>query len=142
MAVATLALLGLLIATYLLLFKLGALGTIACGKGGGCETVQTSPWAVLLGVPVAAWGVVGYLAIFGVALAGVQPLFAGARWVSWTLLALTGIALAFSLYLTALEAWVIHAWCRWCVASAIVAGLVFGAALPEVSRVRRAGSGG
>ena len=136
MVVATAALVGVFVATYLLLYKLGYVGSIVCGVGGGCETVQTSKWAYFLGIPVAAWGLVGYIAILVVAMAGSQPRFAGERWVSLALLLLTGAAFAFSLYLSALEEWVIRAWCRWCIASAVIATVSFLASLPEIPRLR------
>ena len=40
---------GLFVALYLWLHALGYGGAIKCGASGGCETVQTSPWAVFLG---------------------------------------------------------------------------------------------
>ncbi|NIR59138.1 MAG: hypothetical protein GWO02_06285, partial [Gammaproteobacteria bacterium] len=43
-------------------------------------------------------------------------------------------AFGFSAYLTGIEAFVIHAWCRWCVASAVVATLVFVFSLAELRR--------
>lgn len=46
------SLLGVLMSVYLLLVKYGYIGTLACGASGGCSTVQSSRWAVLLGVPV------------------------------------------------------------------------------------------
>ena len=137
MVVAAVALIGVFVATYLLLYKLGLVGTIVCGVGGGCERVQASPYAYFLGIPVAAWGLVGYLGILVVAMAGSQPRFAGDRWVPVALLALTGIAFVFSLYLSALEEWVIRAWCRWCIVSAVLATVAFLFALPEVRRLRR-----
>ena len=136
MVVAAVALIGVFVAAYLLLYKLGAFGSILCGTGG-CETVQNSPWAYFLGIPVAAWGLVGYLAILGIALAGVQPRLADARWVSIGLLGLTGLAFLFSIYLSVLEEFVIHAWCQWCIASAVLSVLAFGFSLPEVRRIRR-----
>ncbi|MGK7313346.1 MAG: vitamin K epoxide reductase family protein [Candidatus Longimicrobiales bacterium M2_2A_002] len=139
MVVAALALIGVFIAAYLFLYKVGAFGSIACGTGG-CETVQNSPWAYFLGIPVAAWGLVGYIAIFVSAFLGTRPSFADRRWTSWTLLLFTGLAFLFSIYLSVLEELVIHAWCQWCIASAVVSTLAFGFALPEVSRLRRAGS--
>lgn len=135
MAVAAVALIGVFVATYLLLYKLGAFGTILCGTGG-CEAVQNSPWAYFLGVPVAGWGVAGYLTILAVALAGIQPRFAAARWVPIALLGLTGTALAFSIYLSALEEFVIGAWCQWCIVSAVLAVLAFAFSWPEWRRVR------
>jgi uncharacterized membrane protein len=136
MVVAAVALIGVFVAAYLLLYKLGALGTLACGVDGGCEVVQASRYAYLLGVPVAAWGVLGYVLILGLALAGAQPRFADRTWVSVGLLALTGAALAFTVYLTFLEAFVIHAWCRWCIVSGVLAVLVFAFSIPEARRLR------
>jgi uncharacterized membrane protein len=43
------------------------------------------------------------------------------------------------MYLTYLEAFVILAWCRWCIASAIMATLLFACALPELRRARSGG---
>jgi uncharacterized membrane protein len=139
MALAVFALVGLLIASYLLLYKLNVLGSIACGTGA-CETVQSSPWAVFLGVPVPAWGVGGYALILMLALLGLQPAFAERRWLSVVIVATASFAFGFSLYLTAVEAFLIHAWCRWCIASALVATLIFIAALFELPLLKRPAS--
>ena len=48
MAIAVLALAGFFVSLYLWLWKVGLLGTIACGDGG-CETVQLSEHAEFLG---------------------------------------------------------------------------------------------
>lgn len=138
MAVAVLALVGLLVSTYLLLYKLGVLGSIACGASGGCERVAASPWAVLFGVPVAAYGVAGYLALLAVALVGL-----GERWLPraeptrW-LVALSAIGFGFAVYLTYLEAAVIHAWCRWCVTSAILITVILATSLAGARSFRKA----
>jgi uncharacterized membrane protein len=136
MAIAAIALTGVFVALYMLLYKLGAFGTILCGTGG-CEVVQNSPWAYFLGVPVAAWGLAGYMAMLGAAMAGVQPRFAASRWVAAVLVALTSAALLFSIYLSYLEEFVIGAWCQWCILSAVLSLLGFLLALPEVRRIRR-----
>jgi uncharacterized membrane protein len=136
MAAAALGLVGLLVSLYLWFWKIGALGPLACGDGA-CETVQLSPYAYVLGVPVALLGVAGYLAILVVALAGLQPRFAAARWPTDVLLALAAGGVAFSAYLTYLEAAVIHAWCRWCIGSAAVITAIFLAALAGSLRLRR-----
>lgn len=136
MVVAAVALVGVFVATYLLLYKLGFVGSLICGVGGGCETVQASPYAEFLGLPVAGWGLLGYLVILAVALLGTQPRFTDARWVSLGLLALTTIAVLFSAYLSVLEEFVIRAWCRWCIVSAILSVLAFVFALPELRRLR------
>lgn len=126
---------GVFVAAYLFLYKLGAFGSILCGTGG-CETVQNSPWAYFLGIPVAAWGLAGYLSILGIAMLGTLPRFMEASWVSAGLLALTGVAVLFSIYLSILEEFVIHAWCQWCIASAVLAVLAFAFSLPELRRLR------
>lgn len=133
MAIGLLSLIGLLIAGYMLLYKLGMIGTLACGSGS-CGTVQASRWADFLGVPVPAWGVAGYGLIFVISLAGLQPRWIGDRRLGMTLFGLATIAFVFSAYLTAIEAFVLRAWCRWCVASAIVATLIFVCSLTEFRR--------
>lgn len=134
MAVAVFALAGTLIAGYLMLYKLNVIGSIACGTGS-CETVQSSPWATFLWIPVPLWGLGGYLTILGLAIAGLQPRWAGSRGLAALLLGLVTYAFGFSMYLTAIEAFRLHAWCRWCVASAVAATLMFLAVLPEIPRV-------
>jgi uncharacterized membrane protein len=84
-----------------------------CGVSHGCETVQTSAYATLLGIPVALLGLISYVVIFiSLRLRGERPLL--------TSYALTLIAFAFSVYLTYRELFTIHAICSWCVSSAIV----------------------
>jgi len=122
--VALLALLGLLIAIYLTLYKTGAIAALACSVGS-CETVQMSRWATFLGLPVAAWGIVFYVALLGVALSGLQGSLADSRAVSVALVAVTGWGVLFSAWLTYLELFVIHAICQWCVVSAILVTIAF-----------------
>jgi uncharacterized membrane protein len=119
MATAVLSLIGFFVSLYLWLWKIGLLGTIACGDGG-CETVQLSEYAQFLGVPVAFYGMVGYLALIVVSFVGLQPRWADRRAPTVALMLIAALGVAFSGYLTYLEAAVIHAWCRWCVVSAVL----------------------
>ncbi|HEX6368125.1 MAG TPA: vitamin K epoxide reductase family protein [Longimicrobium sp.] len=135
MAIALLALAGLLISSYLTMYKMGFLGEIQCTIGG-CEKVQTSRWATFLGLPVSAWGLGAYVTILTIALMGVQPRWARARWVALALFGLSAVGVAFSAYLTYLEAFVIHAWCQWCVISAILITLIFLLSLPGLRQAR------
>src|SRR5207237_3448122 len=100
-AIVLLALVGLLVATYLWLYKIGVLGELRCGTGS-CEYVQTSRYAQLLGVPVALYGVVGYATLLGLGLAGLQPAMASNRRVSVLLAALGNVGFWFTLFLNAL----------------------------------------
>src|SRR5688572_22118273 len=43
-------------------------GTVqGCSAGGGCDTVLTSRWATLLGLPTSFWGFVSYAALAAIA---------------------------------------------------------------------------
>ena len=124
-AIAVLALVGLFVALYLWLHALGFGGAIKCGASGGCETVQTSHWAVFLGLPVALYGVVGYLAVLIVALVSLRPAALIERKWNVMLVVLGTAGVAFTAYLTYLELFVIHAICRWCVGSALIITLLW-----------------
>lgn len=134
MVVAILALLGLSISLYMLAYALGFTGPVICNVGS-CETVQNSPYSKIGGIPVAAFGTLGYLVLLVTSFLGLQPRFVGARWVSLALLAGGVIGVGFSAYLTYLEAYVIHAWCQWCVSSAIIMVLAFLFSIPEGKRL-------
>jgi uncharacterized membrane protein len=73
-----------------------------------------------------------------VSVAGLQGPSAERRWPTDAILVLAGIGVAFSGYLSYLEAAVIHAWCRWCLVSAGIIVAIFGAALVGwVGQIRR-----
>ena len=72
-----------------------------------CGIVNHSPFAEVLHIPVAALGIVGYLAMGGLALARRRRMLA----------ALALIALGFSLYLTYIEKYVLEVYCIYCVTS-------------------------
>jgi uncharacterized membrane protein len=137
MGLALLSLAGLFISIYLYLFKIGKIGTLACGTGA-CELVQLSPQSRFLGVEVALIGVLGYATLLGLALLALQPRFAGRSWPAQLLAALSGVAVLFSAYLTALELFVIHAICRYCVVSAVLIVVIFLLAIRELRPRREA----
>src|SRR3989442_3196766 len=122
-AIALLALVGFLIALYPGLHAIGVIGELKCGTGS-CEVVETSPYARVAGVPVAFFGVLGYVALFVTALVGLQSSFLSKRSPSVLLAALATAGLLFTAYLTYLEAFVIQAWCRWCLGSAAVIAVI------------------
>jgi uncharacterized membrane protein len=126
LAMAALALLGLGVAGYLTYVHYAGI-TPVCAAGGGCETVQSSHWAKVGGVPVALIGVLGYVAVLAsLALPGERGRLAGA--------ALTLAGFGFSVYLTALELFEIHAICQWCVGSAAIMTLLAGLAVARLLR--------
>ena len=130
-AIALLALAGIFVALYLWLHKIGVIGVLQCGSGG-CDTVQASRYADFLGLPVALYGVAGYLALLVVSLMAVRPGSAGRRGFDVVLAVAASVGFAFTIYLTALELFVIHAICRWCVASAAIITAIWIIALSTV----------
>jgi uncharacterized membrane protein len=125
-AIASLALAGAGIAAYLT-YAWYAEATIACATGG-CETVQSSEYARVLGIPVPVLGLAGYLAILATAFVpGENGRIAAAA------LALGG--LAFSAYLLLVQVVAIGAFCVWCLASDAVMAAI---ALAAVARLRLA----
>jgi uncharacterized membrane protein len=136
MWMAVLAMAGIFIASYLTLYHYGYIGSLVCTNAGGCETVQTSKYAKLFGLPVATWGLGYYLTVLALAIAGVQDRLADSPRLSLILLLLTGWGAAFSGWLTYLEAGPIGAWCQWCVGSAVVAALLFVVGILDWRRTR------
>lgn len=124
MAAALLSLVGLFVALYLYLYKLGRIGTLVCGTGG-CETVQLSRWSRFMGIEVSLIGLLGYIVLLLIALVSLQPPMALKRWPSDMLAVLSGVGVLFTVYLTSLELFVIHAICRWCVTSAVIIAAIF-----------------
>lgn len=113
---------GLLISFYLLLYHNGVIPEVCHPNGWencGLVSGPSAPYSSIGPVPVALIGFVGYAIIFLVTwlapwsdrIDRVQPEL---------LIGLTGIAFLFSLGLTGLELFVIHAFCRFCVISALI----------------------
>ena len=119
-AITVLALLGALDAAYLLLGKLGVIGVRECSISHGCDMVNASSYSQFLGLPVAGIGLVGYVALFAIAIAGLQPRWLDERWPDATLALLSGIAVVFTLYLTYAEIVILGAICQWCVVSQVI----------------------
>jgi uncharacterized membrane protein len=132
--IAVLALLGALDATYLLLGKLGITSGYACTVTRGCEVVNASPYSEFLGIPVAAIGLLGYLAILIVALAAIQPRWLADRRPDALLGLLSGVGVAFSLYLTYAELFILRAVCQWCVVSQLLIITIFVLSLAGMRR--------
>ena len=124
LAIPILALIGLGVALYLTYVETTQALAI-CGPVGDCNTVQSSSYAKLFGFfPVGLLGALGFAAML--AAWGWQ------HWRSDRLAKLAGPALfgmalfgtVFSIYLTYLELFVIHAVCIWCLTSAVIMALL------------------
>jgi uncharacterized membrane protein len=134
MTAALLSLAGLFVSAYLYLYKIGKIGTLACGTGG-CETVQLSSWSRFGGVEVSLIGLLGYAGLLAISLAALQPNLADRQRPANLLALLAGAGVLFTAYLTYLELFVIHAICRWCVGSAAIITGIFIVALLDRHRL-------
>lgn len=100
--------------------------------GGGCEIVQASKYAEIMGIPVGLLGLLMFIAVIGLIIAR-DRLGENAYVASGGIMILLVASLIFFAYLSYLEAYVIHAWCQWCVATSIVTLILF---LVEAARMR------
>ena len=118
-ASALIALAGLAEATYLTVMYLTG-ETAVCGGSAGCSEVLGSPYAKIAGIPVAAFGAFGYFAAFSLVTFAAFG-YARAR----TFFALTVMAMfATTLWFLYLQAFVLHAFCRYCLFSAALVFLL------------------
>ena len=139
--IALLAIGGMAVSSYL------AYGSIEdeslfCELGHGCDAVQASEYSVVLGVPIAVWGALLYLAIFTTAVVG---LFFSSRLRELPSLALFGMGLAgtlYSGYLAWVELYRIESVCMWCTASAIIVTAILIAASVNLVLEARGGADG
>lgn len=139
MWMALISLAGLFLGAYLTLYHYGFIGTLACGVSS-CETVQTSRWSMFLGIPVATWGAGFYVVMLVLSIVGLQPAYADSKGLSLIMLLLTGWGAVFTAWLNYLEAFVIHAWCEWCLGSAAMVLVLFILAVLDYRELRIAKS--
>jgi uncharacterized membrane protein len=118
------AFIGLLDALYLTWVKLSH-NESACLPGvGNCETVNTSRYATIYGIPIAVLGAGAFLTILLVLFLENRKGF----WIENSGMIIFGLSLIgvlYSAYLTYLELAVIHAICPFCVLSAVAVLLIF-----------------
>jgi uncharacterized membrane protein len=121
------ALVGLVDALYLLAHRISG-EPIACGLTGGCNIVAASPHSVIFGIPLSLLGVVFYFGIIVLVTLRTFPLRA---WIDThcsyvSLLKIYAcIGLCSSIYFTYLQAFVIRAWCQYCILSAFTTLIIF-----------------
>ena len=110
---------GIGVATYIAIADSGGGSPVCLAGGSGCETVANSTYSHLLGVNIAAFGIVGYVLLLAASLLrGDAARMAG--------FGLSLVGFGYSVYLTYLELFKIEAICQWCVASAVLMTILFG----------------
>lgn len=110
---AILALVGLADSVYLTVHHYTA-EPVPCSIIEGCETVLTSAYAEVAGIPIAAFGALAYFAAFSLAVLAIY-----ANRSMWTLFGIqAAIMAAVSVWLIYLQAFVLGAFCQFCLISA------------------------
>jgi uncharacterized membrane protein len=110
LVLASLDFLGLCIASYLAVVEVGG-GTPVCGPLHGCETVASSEYSRINGIPVAVFGVILSLFLMTAALAWWRT---GYTWLLAAHYIGSLVGVIFETYFTYLELFVIDAICIWC----------------------------
>jgi vitamin-K-epoxide reductase (warfarin-sensitive) len=85
------------------------------GESFNCDLVNRSQFSRVLGLPVALIGILGYLLLLSL-----STIYRDKAETPIMLLAISSAGLCFSLYLTYIEGFVLHAWCVLCLSSLAV----------------------
>ena len=96
--------------------------TADCIASSGCETVLGSSYAQLGKVPLAGLGAAGYFSIFSLATLAAFEYASAKRLFPW----LVALMLAVTLWLLYVQAFVLHAFCDFCLLSASLVGILSG----------------
>lgn len=116
-----LSLIGFIDSTYLSLAYFRG-ENLNCSFFSGCEKVTTSAYSTILGTPLALIGLIFYAVVFIVLVAywDFEKKFL-LDWLYW----LSLVAFGFSLWLTAVQVFILHALCQYCLLSATSTTLIF-----------------
>lgn len=122
---AVIALAGLADATYLTVSHLAGDNSV-CGTSHSCSTVLGSKYAAIAGIPTAAFGALAYFSVFSTATLAAFGYGQARTFLAW----IVGAMFVATLWFLYLQAFVLHAFCPFCLFSAAVtfclAGLTLG----------------
>ncbi len=114
LAIASLAIAGMAVSSFSLYHHFSKSKTSFCdiGQSFDCDLVNRSQYSTVHGMPVALLGILGYVLVFSLATAYREKaetpfILAGAAMAGW----------GFAMYLTWVEAFLLHAWCLLCLSS-------------------------
>ena len=124
---------GLADATYLTVLALTG-EAAACSGQAGCQEVLGSAYARVAGIPVAIFGVAGYFTAFTFATFAAFDYARARKFFTLTV----AVLFATTLWLLYVQAFVLHAFCRYCLFSAAICFLLMGPVVaspsPRISR--------
>ena len=120
-AAALIALIGLAESTYLTVIALTG-ETVVCGGSADCFKVLGSSYAKIAGVPVASFGALAYFSVFTFAVFAAFNYSGARKFMNWTVIAM----FAMTLWLLFVQAFRLHAFCKYCLFSAALIFLLMG----------------
>ncbi len=96
-------------------------GSIPCHITKGCNDVLTSAYSELAGIPISWFGFVFYITVFTCAVFALFGSNQLLKWLLWPALA----AFVISMGLVGVQAFVLQAFCEYCLASAALMTAIF-----------------
>jgi|SRR5215203_2537448 len=117
------AILGLLVAIYMTIYKLTSNDSMCLGLGG-CSIVNASGYSEVNGIPVAAVGVVGYVAILALFYLEHKPGFFQTNG-SMLMFGITLTGFFFTAWLIFVEVALLKAYCPFCITSQVAMTIIF-----------------
>jgi len=97
-------------------------GDVTCNVFSGCNTVLSSPYSEIYGIPLALLGAIYYLILFFGTIAYMES----RSKISWQILAMLPLpAWFFSIWLLYLQGVVIKSYCQYCLLSFLTSTLLF-----------------
>ncbi|HEY4508053.1 MAG TPA: vitamin K epoxide reductase family protein [Candidatus Paceibacterota bacterium] len=98
---------------------------LVCPIGHSCDPVVHSDYSRFMDIPVELLGVIYYTIIVVAYAAALAVPTLHSDLLGTLLLGLSAVAFLFSLYLTAVQAFILREWCTWCLISATLCALIF-----------------
>jgi uncharacterized membrane protein len=130
-AAALIGLIGLVEATYLTVIALTG-ETAVCGGSADCFKVLGSSYAKIGGIPVAGLGALAYFSVFTFATFAAFDYARARKFFGWTVIAMFAV----TLWLLFVQAFRLHAFCRYCLFSAALVFLLTGLLVARPSAQR------
>lgn len=121
LAAAVIALIGLAESTYLTVIFLSG-ETAVCGNSPDCFKVLGSSYAKIGGFPVSGLGALAYFSVFTFAIFAAFDYRRARKFFNWTVFAMFAV----TLWLLFVQAFKLHAFCKYCLFSAALIFLLTG----------------
>lgn len=134
-AAALVALVGLAEATYLTVIFLSG-ETAVCGSSPDCFKVLGSSYAKIGSIPVSGLGALAYFSVFTFAIFAAFDYSRARKFFTWTVFAMFAV----TLWLLFVQAFRLHAFCRYCLFSAALVFLLTGLVIARPSSIQRSSS--